>query len=187
MALAQDDYNKGGFIAFVFSMAFTFLFFIYISFIHEGVEMGSPIPEGRSMKMAGTSGGGAAAGGAAAADVSGVTEPWKTSPAMVAHGKKVYTANCAFCHGNEGKGDGAAGLSLNPKPRNLVEGKWTADGSTIGLFKSIKDGLPGTAMAAFGHIPNKDRWAMVHYIQSITGNKIMTSEADLNAYADKDK
>ncbi|MCE2944074.1 MAG: hypothetical protein LW828_05040, partial [Xanthomonadaceae bacterium] len=27
-----------------------------------------------------------------------------------------------MCHGNEGKGDGAAGAGLNPKPRNLVEG-----------------------------------------------------------------
>lgn len=33
------DYNKGGFNALVFSMVTTMLFFIYVSFIHSGVDM----------------------------------------------------------------------------------------------------------------------------------------------------
>jgi len=33
------DYNRGGYIAFMFSMAVTILFFIYISFIHPGVDL----------------------------------------------------------------------------------------------------------------------------------------------------
>ena len=35
----QNDYNKGGMIAFVFSMAFTLLFFVYVSFVHKGVDL----------------------------------------------------------------------------------------------------------------------------------------------------
>lgn len=38
------DYNKGGFNAFMFSMAVTILFFIYISFLHPGVDL-KEIPE----------------------------------------------------------------------------------------------------------------------------------------------
>jgi hypothetical protein len=33
------DYNRGGYIAFMFSMAFTVVFFIYIAFIHPGVDL----------------------------------------------------------------------------------------------------------------------------------------------------
>ena len=33
------DYNRGGYIAFMFSMAFTIVFFIYIAFIHPGVDL----------------------------------------------------------------------------------------------------------------------------------------------------
>lgn len=33
------DYNRGGYIAFMFSMAFTMAFFIYIAFIHQGVDL----------------------------------------------------------------------------------------------------------------------------------------------------
>lgn len=33
------DYNRGGFIAFMFSMGFTMAFFIYIAFIHPGINL----------------------------------------------------------------------------------------------------------------------------------------------------
>ena len=33
------DYNRGGYIAFMASMAFTLSFFIYIAFIHPGVDL----------------------------------------------------------------------------------------------------------------------------------------------------
>lgn len=33
------DYNRGGYIAFMFSMAVTMAFFIYIAFIHPGVDL----------------------------------------------------------------------------------------------------------------------------------------------------
>ncbi|MCM2282568.1 MAG: hypothetical protein NDI61_12060, partial [Bdellovibrionaceae bacterium] len=35
----QNHYNTGGYIAFIGSMVFTILFFIYISFIHKGVDL----------------------------------------------------------------------------------------------------------------------------------------------------
>lgn len=33
------DYNRGGMLAFMFSMVFTTAFFIYIAFIHPGVDL----------------------------------------------------------------------------------------------------------------------------------------------------
>lgn len=33
---------------------------------------------------------------------------------------------CAACHGHDGKGDGPAAASLNPKPRNYTDAAWQA-------------------------------------------------------------
>lgn len=163
-----NEHNQGGMWAFLFSMGFVFIFFVYIVAIHPGIDLGENIrdPEG-------------AAGAAVVADVdvSKVTEPWVLNADMAAHGKKIFSANCAMCHGVEGKGDGAAGMSLNPKPRNLVEGKWTKGGGFIGLFDVVTKGIPGTSMAAYGHLKPVDRWALVQFIDSITENKVKEDAA----------
>ncbi len=33
------DYNRAGYLAFMFCMAFTMIFFVYIAFIHPGVDL----------------------------------------------------------------------------------------------------------------------------------------------------
>ncbi|RJP57860.1 MAG: cytochrome c, partial [Ignavibacteriales bacterium] len=45
---------------------------------------------------------------------------------FIAKGKELYQQSCASCHGNNGLGDGAAGVALNPPPRNLTDlSGWT--------------------------------------------------------------
>lgn len=39
----------------------------------------------------------------------------------IAAGKILFTSACVQCHGPEGKGDGPAAVSLDPKPRNLTD------------------------------------------------------------------
>src|SRR5688572_12346811 len=34
-------------------------------------------------------------------------------------GAKVFTKNCALCHGPDGRGDGPGSVALKPKPRNF--------------------------------------------------------------------
>lgn len=168
----QDQYNHGGMLAFLFSMAFVFVFFIYIVAVHPGVDLGENLtdPEGP-----------ATAEVVAAVDVSTVSEPWVPNEDLVKHGAKLYAQNCAMCHGNEGKGDGAAGAALNPKPRNLVTGPWTKGGGYIGLYNVLTEGLPGTSMAAYAHLKSTDRWALVQFIDSITEAKV---KEDPNAVAE---
>lgn len=170
---AKDTYNHGGLIAFVFSMAFCFLFFIYVSFIHQGVDLkeGLTVPAADSGQTV------------AAVDVSKVTEPWVSNPDMVAHGKKLYAQNCAMCHGNEGKGDGAAGAGLTPKPRNLQEGPWKKGGGYVGLFHAITDGIEGGSMASYKHLKSVDRWALVQFVDSITKAKVKEDAAKVAAFA----
>src|SRR5690349_8195591 len=40
---------------------------------------------------------------------------------MIDKGKTTFSTTCASCHGADGKGDGVAGATLNPKPRNFHE------------------------------------------------------------------
>ena len=118
-------------------------------------------------------------------DVKNIKDYWMSSDALIAHGKVVFSNNCAVCHGPGGKGDGPAAQGLNV--RSLVEGKWKQGGSSINLFKTLQKGIPGTSMAAFGHLPVVDRWALVHFIRSITKNKVKDDLASLKTFGAQSK
>ncbi|MCB0355692.1 MAG: cytochrome c [Bdellovibrionales bacterium] len=162
-----DPYNRGGMWAFLLSFSFSIIFFIWIAFVHPGVnlkEIPAEVqqtmnPQGSQKNMAAT----------AAAKAEPAGDPWVSSAAVIAKGQDVYKTNCAVCHGAEGKGDGPGSAGM---ARNLVEGKWKAGGDSISLFKTLQNGLPGTSMVSFKHLPVNDRWALVHYIRSITNNKV---------------
>ncbi|NQZ01010.1 MAG: c-type cytochrome [Bdellovibrionales bacterium] len=180
---SEDTYNKGGFYAFLFSMGFSLLFFVYIAFVHPGVDL-KEIPESEMQaEQTLAEGGEAEAEPAKKVDVSNVKEPWLTSEDLVAHGATVYKTNCAICHGDKGLGDGMAGKGLNPPPRNLVEGGWKNGGSRIALYETLQKGLEGTSMAAFGHLPKVDRWALVHWIQSVSKDVTPDEDSKVAAFA----
>lgn len=180
-----DNYNRGGFIAFVFSMAFSLLFFVYIAVIHPGIDLKEVPEEGAATEE------GLTQAGAPKVDIAAIEKPWAPTEEqladVVAHGKAVYSQACAICHGADGKGDGPAGKGLVPPPRNLVEGNWTKGGTSIALFNTITHGLEGTSMAAFGHLPVADRWALVKYIRSITENKPEDDPKELETFAQQQK
>jgi len=95
--------------------------------------------------------------------------PFTENVAPAKLGKKTYSIYCAVCHGNSGKGDGAAAASLNPKPSDhtsiLVQGE--TDGS---LYWKMTEGR-GT-MASFKQILTDDqRWQLVCYIRTLAKNK----------------
>lgn len=170
----SDSYNKGGFIAFLFAVFFSLAFMFYIAFFN-----GIDLKEVKAQKAAAE-----AAAGEKVVDVSKVTNPWVSSDDLIANGKKVYGTYCAMCHGEKGLGDGAAGASLSPKPRNFVEGKWKMGGKTKDLYMVLQNGIPGSSMVSFkASIKPIDRWSLVHYIRSITQNKVPDDEKALEAFA----
>lgn len=74
----------------------------------------------------------------------------ETPAADVANGKKIYSQHCAICHGKTGQGDGAAGKSLKPPPRDFSQGKFKFNKGDAELLAFIKKGKG--AMPAWGKI-----------------------------------
>lgn len=174
----SQDYNRGGFIAFIFTMVFVVCFFIYLIFIHPGVDLGENVQD---VNMA------AGQTQEVKFDITKVTEPWVENADVAKYGATVYQTNCSMCHGDKGLGDGAAGAALNPKPRNLVEGQWKNGGDSISLFNTLTNGLAGTSMPAFAQVKKEDRWALVQFIRSITQNKSQDDENKLKAFGAESK
>lgn len=111
-----------------------------------------------------------------------LTNPWVTTPELIAHGKEVFSQNCVLCHGAEGKGDGVGGATLNPKPRNFTSGseQWKNGRTVAGVFKTLKEGVAGSGMASFSGLPIDDRWSLIHYVLSLGPTKVPTpTQADL--------
>lgn len=93
--------------------------------------------------------------------------PVPSSPAsapQVAQAAAVYQAQCAACHGATGRGDGLAGLQLEPRPVAFTDKDRARERSTFALYQAISQGIEGTAMPGFGTISESDRWALAFFI-----------------------
>ncbi|HET9951657.1 MAG TPA: c-type cytochrome [Candidatus Eisenbacteria bacterium] len=120
----------------------------------------------------------AASATAATADVSALIVE---TPELIAQGKAVFQVNCVTCHGTGGHGDGAAAAALNPKPRNFTSDQgWKYGSGVARIARTLTEGSPGTAMAAFQTIPMPDRIALAHYVRSLNPNPDADKQADLD-------
>jgi mono/diheme cytochrome c family protein len=97
--------------------------------------------------------------------------PVPTSAASIAAGQLLYQKQCAGCHGDTAKGDGAMGEDLDPKPSNLADADWK-HGSTDGeIFTVIRDGVKSTGMKAFARkMTTRQLWDVVNYVRSLEGS-----------------
>ena len=103
------------------------------------------------------------------AEAAALKNPVKATPESIAAGKTLYTAQCATCHGETGKGDGKMAANIpEPKPTSLIDAAWK-HGSTDGeIFTLIKDGSKGTGMRGFGaRMKPDDLWNVVNYLRAL--------------------
>lgn len=94
-----------------------------------------------------------------------IVNPLKGDANSAANGQKLYKVLCVICHGAKGKGDGAAGAGLTPKPTNLTTTEFQSqtDGA---IFWKIKEGR--SPMASYEtSIPEKKRWEIINYIRTL--------------------
>ncbi len=87
---------------------------------------------------------------------------------LIAKGKELYDINCKSCHGEQGLGDGPAGLSMNPKPRNFHTKEGWVNGRTIdAMYKTLQEGIIKNGMPAFEYINPTDRFNIILYIRTL--------------------
>lgn len=58
----------------------------------------------------------------------------------LAEGERVYTQNCASCHGARGQGDGPLSAGLQPQPARHADGQYMNALSNEHLYKVIAEG-----------------------------------------------
>ncbi|QSF55651.1 FTR1 family protein [Brevundimonas fontaquae] len=85
-------------------------------------------------------------------------------PPDLARGQALYQEQCAVCHGVTGRADGEGAQGLDPAPIAFAGVERARQRSVFGLYQVIDQGLDGTAMASFAHLPAEDRWALAFYV-----------------------
>jgi mono/diheme cytochrome c family protein len=116
----------------------------------------------------------------AAAQWLGLAVPERPAPDAVdlEAGRAVYEAQCWFCHGEEGDGEGPVAPYLWPRPRDFTMGSYKLRTTASGelpldedLFRTITLGIPGTAMPQWGStLSEAERWQVVGYIKGFAAD-----------------
>jgi len=93
------------------------------------------------------------------------TNPFANDPKAVSAGESQFRANCAFCHGLGARGGGRGPDLTRAQKRH---GKSDAE-----LFRTVNDGIPGTAMPQNGTtgqgvgMTAEEIWQVISYIRSV--------------------
>ncbi len=78
--------------------------------------------------------------------------------------QSLYAAQCASCHGAEGRGDGPQAAGMEPPPIAFSDRERAAQRSVFGLYNTITLGVTETAMPGFAHLSDKDRWGLAFLV-----------------------
>jgi mono/diheme cytochrome c family protein len=98
--------------------------------------------------------------------LSGRANPIPRTVDSIAMGAGIFQANCATCHGVDGRGGGELSGSTRVTPPSLVSGHLNshADGD---LFYWISEGLPGGMPGFATRLGESDRWQVINYLRSL--------------------
>lgn len=93
-------------------------------------------------------------------------------------GKVIYEKYCFYCHGREGRGDGAIGIAVSPHPADFVGDKKKMAKSDDELIESIAEGIrreigsEEMAMPRWKDIlSEEDMWNVLAYIRELSRGK----------------
>jgi high-affinity iron transporter len=82
-------------------------------------------------------------------------------------GQALYQAQCASCHGLEGRGDGPLAAGLTPPPVAFTDRGRARERSLFALHQTITRGVPGTSMPAFATLGDDERWALAFFTSTL--------------------
>ena len=81
----------------------------------------------------------------------------------VARGAVLYAQSCAACHGARGDAKVKIAATMDPPPIAFADRARAGERSLFALYQVIDQGLEGTAMASFRHLPAADKWALAFH------------------------
>ncbi|HUQ45946.1 MAG TPA: FTR1 family protein [Gemmatimonadaceae bacterium] len=89
-------------------------------------------------------------------------------PIDLAEGRAIFQQSCASCHGATGRGDGAAGAQMMPRPPAIGTVAHMRGVTPAMMFRITSVGISGTPMAGFaGALSAEQRWNVVAYVNSL--------------------
>jgi mono/diheme cytochrome c family protein len=98
-------------------------------------------------------------------DGADLMNPIPPDEASVNLGRVLYAINCAMCHGQQGRGDGAVAPVYLPQPADLTDAR-VQDLTDGDLFLRITNGI--TTMPAFrNQLEADERWHIVNYMRTL--------------------
>lgn len=94
-------------------------------------------------------------------------------------GKASYQANCASCHGPEGRGDGPVAMALDPKPRDFAEAQFKYDtdgdgetGTDADITNIVQQGAAAfggnVMMAPLPHLSDEEVGNIIVFIRTLS-------------------
>ena len=96
----------------------------------------------------------------------------KTSDRDVASGAALFLNHCSSCHGPDG-----AGSQIAPA---LVGREFKHGDSDWAVYRTVRDGVPTTAMPATTQLTESERWQVISFVRSlgaVNGNKVADPSA----------
>lgn len=100
-------------------------------------------------------------------------------PSAHERGKTLYETYCAVCHGVDGRADTPVGRMLLPHPRNFADPIEMARLTVDRIYHTIKEGRPGTAMAAWEQVLTETQIGdVIDYLRSLAvpSGRALTAE-----------
>jgi high-affinity iron transporter len=102
-------------------------------------------------------------------------------------GNRLYAQDCASCHGSDGKADTPIARQLDPPPIAFADRARASERTPFALYQVIDQGLEGTAMVSFAHLPADQKWALAFHVAGLAyppalaaeGKRIWDSDAAL--------
>lgn len=106
------------------------------------------------------------------------------TPQNLLAGSRIFSLYCADCHGREADGAGIrAGAMTDAKPRMLTNIDWLDSRDDLRLLRSIKYGVAGTPMVAWGDQTNAlQRMQLVMYIRSLSETAMLREKLQTALY-----
>jgi putative heme-binding domain-containing protein len=96
-------------------------------------------------------------GGLLAAQNPPAKNPLEGNPDAIRGGMGLFRGRCADCHGMDARGVRAPDITQ----------VWVSGRTDAGLFKTIKEGVPGTEMPANPRVQDAEAWQILAYLRTL--------------------